>query len=262
MENTRRPKQRLGQNFLRSQTVLEKIVIAAKLNKNETVLEIGTGNGNLTRFLAQSAGRVITVEKDRALLAIAQHNLKEFANITFINQDVLSLAPERLRLKNYKVVGNIPYYLTGKLLELVLEEWSKPKLIVFLVQKEVAEKLLTQRKRSTLTVITQLLAKVEPVARVSRKLFWPEPKVDSVVIRLFPFSQNVFEQNPGLKKLIKSGFSHPRKLLISNLKTGLNLTEEKLLASFIKLSLSPKCRAENLTPTDWLNLQQTIQKAQ
>ena len=264
MENNIRPKKNLGQNFLREISTLQKITDAAELKNSDRVLEIGTGTGTLTKLLADNCGTVITVEKDTEILRLAQQALKDKSNITFLNQDVLKLNVNRLQLNSYKVVGNIPYYLTGKLLQLILEEWPKPELAVLLVQAEVATKLLEQRKRSILSVITQLLANIEKIGLVSRKLFWPMPRVNSAIIKITPWKTNVFQANPNLKQLIKTGFSSPRKLLISNLKNSLPAQAQfqfdpaKLSKAFQKLNLAPSSRAENLSPETWVKLSQSL----
>src|SRR3989344_5827810 len=145
------PKKSLGQNFLINQGILDKIVSAAELCPDDTVLEIGPGTGNLTKPLSEKAGRVIAIEKDRRLIEDLKEKFKN-SNIEIIEGDILKLDIRKLfencKLKienyDYKVVGNIPYYITSNLLKTIFEKWPKPKLIVLTVQKEVAKRIIAK----------------------------------------------------------------------------------------------------------------------
>lgn len=254
------PKKHLGQNFLRDQKVLKAILRAAELSLNDTVLEIGTGTGILTKKIAKQAGRVITVEKDETLFQLAQQRLKNRSNIFFLKADIRKLEIEKLIEENYKVVGNIPYYLTGRLLRLLLENWPKPQLAVLMLQKEVAEKLIAKnKKQSILSVITHLLGSIELIMYVPKTAFWPIPKVDSAVVKIVPFKSSILDNYPEIKNLLRIGFSSPRKYLLNNLSLGLKVSRTQVEQIFKELGIPSAARAENLKIEHWEKLGKLLQ---
>ncbi|GAI26861.1 unnamed protein product, partial [marine sediment metagenome] len=135
------PKKRLGQNFLISEKVLEKIIAAAQLEAKDTILEIGPGVGILTREIAQKTKKVIAVEKDQRMIDILKENLKDFQNVEIINEDILKLGAEQWPQEDYKLVANLPYYITGSVIRMFLESAHPPKLMVLMVQKEVSQRI-------------------------------------------------------------------------------------------------------------------------
>ena len=252
-----KPKKYLGQNFLKNKKIAYKIVDYLEIADNETIVEIGAGKGELTKPILEKAHfkkstSVIAVEKDKTLCEILKEKFKNCSNFKILNSDILKINPEKLGLKknNYKVIGNIPYYLTGELLKKLLENWPKPKKIILMLQEEVALRITANNKGSFLTNMTQLLANSKILMKVDKKNFYPQPKVNSMVVEFIPYSQKP-KNFKKLKKILKAGFAHPRKYLITNLEKELNLNKAEILKIFKKLNLDLKIRAENLKLKDW-----------
>ena len=237
-----KPKKYMGQNFLIDESVLNKIVEAANLSPQDTVLEVGSGLGVLTAELTTKVKKVIAVEKDEKLCEILKDILKEFKNIEIINADILKMKTEKL--PDYKIVANIPYYLTSPLIKRFLEIPNRPKSMILMVQKEVAQRICASPPdMSILAISVQFYAEPKIIIYVSKNSFKPVPKVDSAIIKIIP------HKIPGIntKKffdLVKRGFSAKRKILKNNL-PELNLK---------KLGFNSKVRAENLSIDDWLKI--------
>lgn len=275
---------RLGQNFLISALISKKIAEAANIGKKDVVLEIGPGKGILTKYLLDSAKKVIAVEKDKRLFEFLDEKFKESKNLELINADIRDVLknPDSygFRPKNYKVVANIPYYLTGQLLRLLLT----PKVddtpfspfgdIVLMVQKEVALRIISspdQRKQagqplglsrgkmSILAVSVQVFADPKIAFFVPKKHFKPQPKVDSAVIVLTKRPKNVFKKEKIDQKVffnvVKTGFLHKRKLLLNNLKGYANTKEV-----FPECQIPPLARAEELSIKNWICLVKRLKK--
>lgn len=251
-----KPTRLLGQNFLLSEEVLDKLVAAAELTQDDTVLEIGPGLGFLTKRLARKAGLVIAIEKDRKLYKILRKHLKRYKNVKLIEGDALFLENSRFQIPNskFKVVANIPYYLTGKVLEKFLSQENKPQLMVLLLQKEVAERITARPgEMSLLSVSVQFYADPEIVAYVGRENFYPEPEVDSAIIKLKLLRKPRLEvDEKRFFQLIKIGFASKRKQLHNNLASALGKKDYKLILQ--KLELNPLTRAEDLSLEDWARL--------
>lgn len=264
------PKKSLGQNFLINTGILEKIVATAELNPDDAVLEIGPGTGNLTQLLAKKAKQVIAVEKDHRLI----EGLKiKFPAIEITEGDILKLdikelfKNSKLKIENYKVIGNIPYYITSNLLRTILEKWPKPKLIVLTVQKEVAQRIVAKPPDMNLLALSvQFYAEPKVVGYISRGSFRPMPKVDSAVIKLTPrnnehgtMSTTTADAYRSLLtdhffKLIKAGFSERRKQLTNNISRRLGLSKDKVTDMLKKVGLDEKIRAEVLPLEKWVEL--------
>jgi len=243
-----KPKKSLGQNFLIDENIVKKIVRTAGVDKNDIVLEIGPGTGILTRELAKKAKKVITIEKDEGLAAL----LKEegMKNVEIVTGDALKCFPEMK--KEYKVVANIPYYLTSFLIRKFLEMENKPREIVLLIQKEVAQRICARPKgMNLLAVAVNYYAKPEVAAFVSKNCFWPKPKVDSAIIRITPIKR---KRSDLFFALVRTGFSHPRKQLANNLSVGLNIKKERIEDALEKNGLNSKARAQELSVDDWIKL--------
>lgn len=250
--------------------VVKKIVRALDLSLEDVVVEIGPGAGVLTEELLKTGAKVVAVEKDRDLIPFLSERFKNHPNLTIVYSDVLDFNPHNsqfiIRNSSYKVCGNLPYYLSGKILELVLEQWReprqtrpKPELAVFMLQKEVCQKLVALPPRMTiLSVINRFLADFKILFPVSRKNFHPQPKVDSAVIKIVPKKENIFERKPKLKKFVKSGFAYPRKYLIAGLSDKLNLEKDGLRQAFSEIGISEKARPGELLPESWLELYEKI----
>ncbi len=252
------PSKRMGQNFLISQDVLTTIITAAELGQNDTVLEIGPGIGTLTQALAREVKKVIAVEKDTTMIEILKETLRDDTNVEIIPANILHYKPEA---KNYKVVANIPYYITSpvirKFLELESRE-TRPSEIILMVQKEVAQRICsTPPNMSLLAVSVQLYAKVKIISYVSKKCFWPSPNVDSAIIKIWDI-QNPKTDVKQFFTIVKAGFSHPRKQLVNNLATlkhanGVTLDKSTITEWLAKNNIKKNQRAETLNIQDWIH---------
>ena len=241
-------KKSLGQNFLINPGILDKIIAAAELDKNDTVIEIGPGTGVLTKKLAEQAGRIIAVEKDRRLIEGLKEKFKN-ASVEIIEGDILKLdVGELIENSPYKAVGNIPYYITSHLIKTIFEKWPAPEIIILTVQKEVAQRITAKPPRMNLLALSvQFYAEPKIVSFVSRGSFRPMPKVDSAIIKLAPLRQSRVgdhESKDKFFKLIKTAFAGKRKQLKNTI--GLEILN--------KAGIKPKARPEELSMNDWVSI--------
>jgi 16S rRNA (adenine1518-N6/adenine1519-N6)-dimethyltransferase len=246
-----KPKKGLGQNFLIDNNILQKIIDASDIKPTDVILEVGPGVGTLTQELAKKAKLVIAVEKDEVMCKILKENLKDFKNIKIINEDILKFKTEE---KKYKVIANIPYYLTSPLIRKFLEEGTQPEEIILMIQKEVAQRICSKvPDMNLLAVSVQFYADPKIIFNVSKNSFWPIPKIDSAIIKITPNNSNNI--NPeSFFKVVKAGFSQPRKQLGGNLSRVLKMKKEEINKLLSKNNLTPNQRAETLTISDWQNL--------
>lgn len=255
-----RPSKGLGQNFLIDKKVLGKIIEAAELKPEDTVLEIGPGIGTLTQELAKKIKKVIAVEKDKRMVEILKETLKDFKNVKIVKADIRNW---KLKTENYKLVGNLPFYLTAPVIRQFLEPpKARPREMVLVAQKEVAERICAKPpKMNLLAVSVQFYSKPEVVYFVSKKSFWPSPKVDGAIIKIVPRQFRVYVSRRFRERffrIVKTGFSHPRKQIANNLTKVLKLNREEVKSWLLKNNLQPTQRAETLTVEDWLNLTKTF----
>ncbi|MFA6528329.1 MAG: 16S rRNA (adenine(1518)-N(6)/adenine(1519)-N(6))-dimethyltransferase RsmA [Candidatus Gracilibacteria bacterium] len=255
-----KPKKSLGQNFLNNEETLAKIITAADLSITDQVVEIGPGHGVLTAELIKNAGKVTSVELDSELIPELKEKFKYAKNFQLMNQNALEFIPPKTP---YKLVANIPYYITSPIINHFLREQlpeSRPTVVVILVQKEVAEKICARNgSLSILAIQAHLFGTPGIIATVPRSHFTPAPKVDSAIIKI-TINKPIIE-DAEIKKLftiINVGFSHKRKKLISNLTQLANMTKEKLSEIFRKLGLDENIRAERLTINDWIKLSEYV----
>lgn len=247
------PKKSLGQHWLRDREVLAGIARAARLTKDDTVLEIGPGLGTLTSELLRQAGKVIAVELDSDL---ARKLPGQFpgTSLEVINQDILMFDLRTLPPR-YVVVANVPYYITSKIVQLLTTSSNPPRSIVLLVQKEVAERLAAMPgDMSILAVSAQVFSKVHLGEVVPAELFTPPPKVDSqvVVLDMHDAPRVQPEQQKEFFRVVKAGFSSKRKKLRSSMAAGLGISKEMAEALLADAGISPDSRAEMLGIDDWL----------
>jgi len=248
----------MGQNFLTDKGALKTIIEAADLKPNDVVLEIGPGTGVLTLELAKYAKKVIAVEKDARMCEILKERLDNLSvrNVEVIQGDALKIQIPKSKLQNYKVVANLPYYITSPVIRKFLEAENQPKSMVLMVQKEVGQRICAKPQDMTLLAVSvQFYAEPKIVGYVSRKSFWPAPKVDSAIIKIILIKRNW--TRPVLVqffKVVRAGFSHPRKQLINNLSTGLSLGREQVITWLKKNKIQPTTRAETLTIDNWIKL--------
>jgi len=252
---------KFGQNFLIDRSALEKIVDAAELKQSDQVLEIGPGVGTLTGELASRVDRVVAIEKDKKLNKLLQISLKDFSNIEIIFEDALKIKFSKIFPEgNYKVVANIPYYITGEILEILLSAKPRPSVIVLLVQKEVAERITAGDGQQTiLSLSVKFFGQPRMIGVVEKESFFPEPQVDSAVLRIDTYQKpilNISEKE--FFRLIKIGFSSKRKTLLNNLSAGLKIEKEEVRKVFSQLDLLETVRAQELSLQDWGRLEEKL----
>lgn len=255
------PSKRLGQNFLVNKWVLKKILKASELSGEDKIIEIGAGTGILTVELAKHAKEVFAIEKDTRLLNILKERLKEFQNVKILEGDIKDLLDGIIEgLPSFKIIGNIPYYLTGFLMRRIIEWKKRPEMMVLMVQREVAERLIARVPRMNfLGLIFQYIGTVKIEANVKRSSFWPLPKVDGAIVKFLFRKENPLYLNE-LCKVAKAGFSHPRKTLANNLSSMLKL-EKRIIYEWCKRnSLPENIRADALHVRYWLNLLNFLQE--
>ncbi|MFC1952645.1 16S rRNA (adenine(1518)-N(6)/adenine(1519)-N(6))-dimethyltransferase RsmA [Chloroflexota bacterium] len=260
-----RARKGLAQHFLVDREVLGLLVSAAQITPGDFVIEVGPGLGTLTTELAKKSGQVVAVELDEKMIAIVERELAPFRNVTIIKKDVLTVAPEVLLReagiekpsRGYKVVANLPYYITSPVLRHFLEAKDKPQSMVVMVQKEVAEEITAKPgKMSLLSVGVQFYGEPEIVSYVPSGSFYPAPEVDSAILRIIPYSRQVVEENEteGFFSLVRAGFGTARKQLGNSLALGLELPKEEALSLLAGAQIIPKRRAETLTLEEWARL--------
>ncbi len=285
----------LGQNFLIDKEVVKKVIEAADLKPGDAILEIGPGIGALTLELAKKAKRIVAIEKDPNMSEILNNELRitGIKNVEIIQGDILKINPQASNLpylsadrkpKTYKIVANLPFYLTApvirKFLEMVEIRPLSPKpqrkgekkiyllrSMVLIVQKEMGQRICAKPPDMNLLAVSiQFYAEPEIVSYISKESFWPRPKIDGAIIKIVP--HKAAPHRPALLekggagagfreqffKIVKAGFSQPRKQLINNLAKGLKIDKNKIRAWLSKNKIKPEQRAQTLEIKDWLNL--------
>ncbi len=254
------PKKSLGQHFLNSKHVLKQIINAANIKKGETILEIGPGTGILTEALSNAGAKVIAVEKDeRAHELLRTKFFKQAAagDFTLIHGDILEDSTDFIPKGQYSIVANIPYYITGAILQKFLECEYRPDKMILLVQKEVANRIVAKDgKESILSISVKAFGTPKIIATVPPGAFTPPPTVDSAILAIENIKNTFFAEN-NLKidrffEIVRAGFAHKRKFLISNLKSVMK--DDDLKRIWQELGLDPKIRAEDLTKDQWLKI--------
>lgn len=250
-------KKSLGQNFLKSERALNSIIEAANISPQENILEIGPGEGALTERLLKTGARVIAIEKDDALCLTLKEKFA-LENLTLINGDILDFNPPEI-VGEYKLVANIPYNITGAIIEKFLSTDHQPKQMVLLVQKEVAERIVAKdHKESILSLSVKAYGTPRYIEKVLAGSFVPAPKVDSAIVSIENISKTFFngftEEN--FFALIKSGFRSKRKKLSSNLSN--TYPKESVREAFAKLNLDENVRAEDITVEKWGELSKLL----
>jgi 16S rRNA (adenine1518-N6/adenine1519-N6)-dimethyltransferase len=257
---------KFGQNFLIDEMILEDIIDAAGITKDDVVGEIGPGIGTMTQYLAEAAREVVAVEIDKNLIPILEETLSEYDNVTIINEDVLkvdiaALAEEKNGGKPIKVVANLPYYITTPIIMGLFESKVPLDNITIMVQKEVAERMQVgpgTKDYGALSLAVQFYAEPEIVANVPPNCFIPRPTVGSAVIRLRRYSEPPVKVKDEKKmfSLIRASFNQRRKTLVNGLTNAseLGLTKEKVTGALEKMGLSETIRGEALTLAQFAEL--------
>ena len=268
-----RSRKRLGQHFLIDEEVLDIIVRTADLAESDTVIEIGPGLGVLSREIARRAGRLIAVELDDRLASILKGKMARFANTTVINDNVLNVGPPSLieiaqpgisaaATTSYKVMANLPYYITSAVIRHFLGVTLKPGLMVLMVQKEVAEAITAGPGRMSLLAISvQLYARAELVEYVPARCFYPVPEVDSALIKLASYPAPALKVNEeGFFNLVRAGFTASRKQICNSLARGLGMAKENICSRLSEAGIAKERRAETLSLEEWGELWQIFDR--
>lgn len=272
-----RARKGLGQHFLIDGEVLKLITSAAKLTPADIILEIGPGLGILTKELARQAGWVMAIELDNKLAAILEQTLASLDNVTIINEDILKIDPaallqeQKMRFPpkvnplSYKVVANLPYYITSPILRHFLEASVKPQIMVIMVQKEVAEAIVARPgQMSVLSISVQFYGEPSIVSYVPAHCFYPAPEVDSAILRVNPYPQPAVAvtNESSFFRLVRAGFTATRKQLANSLAQGLGLPKAEVLSLLAEASIVSQRRAETLTLDEWAQLWQVFNRGE
>ena len=254
------PDRRLGQNYLVEDTWLRKIVTAAEINPQDTVLEIGAGIGNLTRYLAQAARQVVAVEIDARIFPALRDVVAGFGNVHLVQGDILALDPVGLfpqslpEREHYLVVANIPYYITSGVIRHLLESDPQPNRMLLTIQREVADRICAEAGGlSLLALSVQVYGKPAILGHIPAGAFYPVPKVNSAILLVKLYSQPRIPQEnlEAFFKLAKAGFSQKRKTLRNALAGGLHRPAVEMEAVLRAVRIDPQRRAETLSIEEW-----------
>jgi 16S rRNA (adenine1518-N6/adenine1519-N6)-dimethyltransferase len=276
------PKKSLGQNFLIDQEVLTKMITVTQITADDLVLEIGSGRGALTAKIIKETKNFIAIEKDKKLAEKVAHNfhldLLDFQSLNaeqsyklkekrgVISGDILKINLKKLiaenNFQNYKVIANIPYYITSALLRLFLETFYPPQKMFLMVQKEVAQRICASvGQMSLLAVSVQYYTQPKLLFEVAKESFSPSPKVDSAFIQLnYKVNKITPEERAIFFKVVRAGFSAKRKTLINNLANSLHLPKNILELKMIEVGLKNNQRPQELSMNNWRDLSQRLEK--
>lgn len=263
---------KFGQNFLIDSNILESIVSAADITKDDFVLEIGPGIGTMTQYLCEAARQVVAVEIDKMLIPILKDTLSEYDNVEVINQDVLkldikALAQEKNNGKPIKVVANLPYYITTPIIMGLFESKVPIESITIMVQKEVADRMQTgpgSKDYGALSLAVQYYADAKVQLNVSASCFMPRPNVDSAVIKLTAHEKPVVDVDETLMfKVIRASFNQRRKTLVNGLKNSseLDYTKEEIVQAIKAIGKEENIRGEKLTLEEFAALSNSLKVA-
>lgn len=256
------PKKSLGQNYLIDKNILYKIGEIAELSPDDQIIEVGTGFGFLTTFLAERVSRVVSIEKDKTVFSHISKKLSESNNIELINQDALDIKfKDIVGDKKYKFVSNLPYSVASQIIFGLLECADSFANLVIMVQKEMGERICSPpacKQYGAFSVIIQSYFNTEIKHKVSSNSFWPKPEVDSVIIKMTPRKEKIVSDTlrPLFNEVVKKSFQTRRKKLINNLKSILE--QNALLDIFAELDIDEKSRAEQLSLNNYVDLSRAM----
>jgi 16S rRNA (adenine1518-N6/adenine1519-N6)-dimethyltransferase len=272
-----RAKKRLGQHFLVNSGILKNIVAASELSSSDLVVEIGPGMGVLTRELVQEAGWVIAVEVDSQMIEMLRQTLEGSGKATIINRDILEIEPQDLIQQErdsfppavsdpsqYKLVANLPYYITAPIIRHFCEARLKPQMMVIMVQKEVAKNIVAKPgNMGILAISVQFYGQPQIVSYVPAGNFYPIPKVDSAILKINLYPRPVVRVSSESRffEVVRAGFCAARKQIANSLAQGLDINKVEVLSLLEKANLRPQRRAEELSLEEWALLERTISQA-
>ncbi len=245
---------RLGQNFLYNPKIIEKILQTAQIAKDDLIVEIGPGLGLLTKELTQTATKVITIEKDPKLIPYLQRLFQDQPNLELVNRDVLAWQPPA---QKYKVVANIPYYITSPIINhfLQTDQEKRPETLTILTQLEVAQKICARRgDHSVLSLQTQLYADPQLIDQVGPENFYPAPKVKSAILKLTTLAKPRLTNDAVFIDIIKKAFSQKRKTLSNSLQGYRQLSKDAIEQALVSAGLKTSVRPQELDFPDWEKL--------
>lgn len=251
------PNKILGQNFLENSKIVDKMLSVANLSLEDIVLEVGPGQGAITSKLYPKVKQVIAVEKDQELVKYLENKFKEVKNLKIVEGDILRSQYSIFNIQSYKIISNLPFYLTSRFLRVFFELENKPSMMVLIIQKEVAERICDEPPHaSILSNSVKYYGKPEIIDIVPKENFNPIPEVDAAIIKI-----NVFK-NPKIKvdnvdeffKIIKIGFSQKRKQLHNNFSSGLHISKDEAKKLLQNCGIDPERRAQTLSLEEWEKL--------
>ena len=252
-----RPRHRksLGQYTLKDKRVLARILTAANIGPEDTIVEVGPGTGTLTQALAERAGRVIAIELDPVLVSLLGDRLGRYTNVSVVHGDILETDIQGLVGSSYKVVANLPYYIASPTIRLFLEAEHKPSLMVVMVQAEVARNIVAgPGRRSILSVAVQVYGRPSVVCRVPPTSFRPRPKVGSAVVAIDVYPEPLVKDVDAFFRVARAGFTAPRKQLHNSLALGLGMPIEEVKEALEAVGIDGRRRAGTLVIEEWDSL--------
>lgn len=262
------PKKSLGQNFMVEPAALARLVDAANLDPEDAILEVGAGLGALTERLATRVRRLVAVEIDGRFIPYLEQCFGDVPGVEIVQADILEVDLHALLgadADRYKLVANLPYYITSPILRLLLEGPAPPRLIVVTVQHEVAQRMTAKPgDMNLLAVGLQFYGRAEIMARIKAGSFYPRPEVDSAIVRLRPHAEGPLlphDQREPFFRLARAGFGQPRKQIKNSLAAGLNLEHSIVVNLLMAAGIDPRRRAETLSMPEWLALFQAASDA-
>lgn len=248
------PRKAFGQNFLTNDAILQRIVAAGEVGSNDVVIEVGPGLGHLTHYLATKAAEVIAIEIDRGLIQRLRDVFQGVPNVSFVEKDALKLDPDEVvGDRPYKLIANLPYYITSPALRHFLEETRRPTVLVVMVQREVAQRIVAPPGDLNLLAISvQVFGNPRVVARVPANAFYPQPNVDSAVLKIDTYAQPRIESPPELFfKVVSAGFAMARKQVHNSLSQRLWMPPGSAPALLLEANIDPARRPNTLTIEEW-----------
>lgn len=256
----------LGQNFLIDNNTVLKIIEKADIKNTDNVLEIGPGIGTLTREIAKNSKKVLSIEVDETLKPILKETILEFENAKIIYSDILKLDLKTVTKENfgdekYKVIANLPYYITTPILEFLLKSKTNIDDITVMVQKEVAERMTANpgnKSYGSLSVYIKYFGDAKKVLQVPKTVFIPRPDVDSAVVKISINEKYQEIESEELEKVLRAGFGKRRKTILNSFSSGLNIEKEEMEKILEKLELQKNLRAENLSIDDFIKVAKEI----